>query len=267
MTSSRPSILCLHGSGTSAEIFQIQTIRLRRELDAHFNFVFLDGPIEAAAGPGVLPVFEGLGPYRSWMPRQVEDQRDPDSPCAVMPPETAAVLERAIQAEIARNGRGFVGVMGFSMGARLAAGLLLDQQQKQKLEQQQDGGGQSEAGSDPQRQQQQQQKKKTTADNHSFKFGIFVCGTLPPIQSLHPADETGIDATERYSKVDVPSLHVIGFDDPWYKEGDTLSSRHFDESITKVFRFKMGHHFPINKEENAMVINEIFKMEKEARSA
>lgn len=59
----KPAILCLHGGGTTGDIFHIQTIRLRRELSDKFDFVFVDAPFERVAGPNVLPVFEGAGPF------------------------------------------------------------------------------------------------------------------------------------------------------------------------------------------------------------
>lgn len=31
-----------------------------------FEFIFLDGPMESAAGPGVLPMFSGQEPYYCW---------------------------------------------------------------------------------------------------------------------------------------------------------------------------------------------------------
>lgn len=62
-----PTILCLHGGGTSSTIFNIQTIRLQRALSSNFSFIFLDAPFESPAGPGVLPVFEGCGPFYRWL--------------------------------------------------------------------------------------------------------------------------------------------------------------------------------------------------------
>ncbi|CAK3733238.1 Hypothetical predicted protein [Lecanosticta acicola] len=58
-------ILCLHGAGTSAEIFKSQTSALRWKLDeTEYKFDFLDAPHPWKPGPGVGPFFDG--PYYSW---------------------------------------------------------------------------------------------------------------------------------------------------------------------------------------------------------
>jgi pimeloyl-ACP methyl ester carboxylesterase len=79
----KPRILCLHGGGTSAYIFAVQTIRLRRLLP-QYEFIFVSGPFESVAGPGVLPYFEGMGPFYRWrraargarVPMTEQDLRD-----------------------------------------------------------------------------------------------------------------------------------------------------------------------------------------------
>ncbi|KAL8724354.1 MAG: hypothetical protein Q9181_006865, partial [Wetmoreana brouardii] len=114
-TADLPCLLCLHGGGTSAYIFNIQTRRLQRALAKHFRFVFVDAPFECPAGPGVLPFFEGLGPYRRWID---ENGSDEDK------------VRPLIRKTIAEDGGNFVGVLGFSQGARLALGLLHEKEEK-----------------------------------------------------------------------------------------------------------------------------------------
>jgi hypothetical protein len=67
MSKPLPRILCLHGGGVSGQIFRIQTARLRNALRDHFTFFFVDAPFPAEPGPGVLPFFEGCGPYYKWV--------------------------------------------------------------------------------------------------------------------------------------------------------------------------------------------------------
>ncbi|KAK2059494.1 oxidoreductase [Colletotrichum caudatum] len=136
----RPKILCLHGGGASAMIFQIQLIRLSRVLEPQFEFVFLDGPIEGEPGPGVLPVFEGCGPYRRW----VMDDPSLAAEEAQLQKETAMEL---LKVYVQQTGP-YVGLMGFSQGARAAASLLLEQQRQPFVP-------------------------------YSL-FGVFLCGTYPP---------------------------------------------------------------------------------------
>lgn len=115
----KPAILCLHGSGTNETIFKIQTIRIQRLVGNEFEFVFANGPFESGPGPGVLPSFEGCGPYFRWT-----EQRG----ASETPEETRTLLSRLAKEQILKDGRGFVGVLGFSQGAKLATGLLLEEQ-------------------------------------------------------------------------------------------------------------------------------------------
>ncbi|KAK6221251.1 oxidoreductase [Colletotrichum tabaci] len=118
----RPKILCLHGGGSSGMIFQIQLVRLSRVLEPRFEFVFLEGPIECDAGPGVLPVFEGCGPYRRW----VSD--DPSTPADEFARQKETAME-LLKVYVQQTGP-YVGVLGFSQGARAAASVLLEQQRR-----------------------------------------------------------------------------------------------------------------------------------------
>lgn len=82
--------------------------------------VFLDGPFECPAGPGVLPFFEGCEPYRTW--------RMASGVGGIAAPETVTAIDEAMKKQIATTGRPFVGAMGFSQGGTVTAGLLLRQQ-------------------------------------------------------------------------------------------------------------------------------------------
>ncbi len=185
-----PSLLCLHGGGTSAAIFSIQTGRLRRALAKHFRFVFVDGPFECPAGPGVLPFFQGMGPYRRWISEDGDDGT-------------------------------FVGVLGFSQGARLALGLL-----------------------------HEKQEKHPEAFNN-FGFGVFICGTYPPLgmgSALFPVTPTAQFESQYWDAkheriVDVPSIHVIGERDPYARKSRLLARCSEPKSAT-VIEFNTGHHLP-----------------------
>jgi len=203
----KPAILCLHGSGTSAAIFNIQTIRLQRELRQQFRLVFLDAPFEVPPGPGVLPVFEGFEPYLAWTKR--------GDKLANRAEETTEILQRAIANEISTTGRHFVGVMGFSEGARVGSGLLL-QQEQQELE----GKQKREDG---------------------FLFGIFLMGTSPPLIST----SASLDDVQRIS---IPTLHILGTDDPWCGLSMGLWHDYSERALARLIELPVGHHLPVLKE-------------------
>ncbi|KAF2969145.1 hypothetical protein GQX73_g4382 [Xylaria multiplex] len=106
-----PKILCLHGSGTSAAIFRIQAIRLSRILQSHFELVYVDGFIDTPPGPGVLPFFEGMEPYKRWLTDKDGHEENPW-------PDLGKLVEL-----FNRNGP-FVGIIAFSQGAKAATYLL-----------------------------------------------------------------------------------------------------------------------------------------------
>jgi predicted esterase len=216
----KPALLCLHGGGTNSMIFNIQTVRIQRALAPYFEFVFLDGPLEGEPGPGVMPIFEGFEPYRRWHVKGVDFK----------PAQTVAVLQNAMDERRRKDGRGFVGALGFSQGARVVAGLLLEQQMKQQR-----GEG----------------KEKGLA------FGVMFNGTTPPLA----ADLTDSEKAER---IGVPCLHVVGTDDPWREEGLQLYRKHFDPQTASLMEFKVGHRLPVREEDTAKVTSEILRMYAEA---
>lgn len=112
-----PTILCLHGSGTSAAIFKVQTLKIQWALKDHFNFIYIDAPFVTAPGPGVLPFFADSGPFYAWQPC---DTTIPER----MRRETSQLLKETF-AQCSAAGGPVVAVLGFSQGARVATGLLL----------------------------------------------------------------------------------------------------------------------------------------------
>ncbi|KAI0023986.1 serine hydrolase FSH [Xylariomycetidae sp. FL0641] len=129
-TTALPRILCLHGGGTNARIFTAQCRVLSRFLAPHFRLVFAEAPFASAPGPDVLSVYAADGPFKRWL-RWLESHtgHPADDGAAV------AALDGALGAAMrADPGTGpWVGLLGFSQGAKLAASLLLRQQQLRLL--------------------------------------------------------------------------------------------------------------------------------------
>ncbi|KAH0536598.1 hypothetical protein FGG08_006531 [Glutinoglossum americanum] len=247
-----PRILCLHGSGSSAAIFSVQSRRIRRALRYHFRFVFVNGPFETTAGPGVL---RGTGPYYRWMPGRrawggLEATEEQDA--------EMRVVRKLLSEELAReDGEPFVGIMGFSQGALLTTAVLL----------------------------QHQLKERTKIPQ--LKFAILLCGTYHPrIWSCFPEDRWSdlssrlgslrITQSEVYSDSDsgfssdagsdsdspqsstsststgslgdyrrrvlIPSIHAQGLGDPWLPESRMLVGQCYDPRTSKVVEFEGGHH-------------------------
>ena len=209
-----PRLLCLHGGGTSALIFKIQTRRLQWALRSLFKFVFVDGPFESGPGPGVLPAFAGCEPYFAWL--------KPNSPT---PEQDQMRVRQALKKAIKEDGGEFVGLVGFSQGARLTAGLLADQVE----------------GNAPE-------------GIPLWKFGVMLCGSFPPLsislaRSPSAKPSQGVDEHGETREPDqdeiihVPSVLVRGTLDPHCEKGRRLV-KYFDPETANVLVFKMGHHLP-----------------------
>jgi len=208
-----PRILCLHGGGTSALIFKIQTRRIQYALRNKFNFVFVDAPFESGPGPGVLPVFEECGPYYQWIyaPNPLMGQK-----------RVRQVLREAIKAD----GGEFVGLLGFSQGGRLTAGLLADLQNKEDT------------------------------NLPAWKFGVCLCASYPPYSLDYArkvaageewkgeSDGNGeIREPEAHELIRIASVHVRGTDDPHLEKGRRLV-KYFDKETLTSMEFKMSHNLP-----------------------
>ncbi|KAI1102914.1 serine hydrolase FSH [Jackrogersella minutella] len=105
--------LCLHGMGTSAEIFETQTGPLRQALGKNHDFEFYEGEHEVPAAPGIDTVFN-CEVYKAWY-----------DPCL-----GASTHRKAIELlrDIVDEDGPFDGCIGFSQGAALLASLLLSNQ-------------------------------------------------------------------------------------------------------------------------------------------
>lgn len=116
-----------------------------------------------------------------------------------------------------------MGVLGFSQGARLAAGLLLGEQVRRRE-------GETEYG-----------------------FGVFLNGTCPPL-----AYEMGEE--ERGQRIKRPVLVVVGKEDPWREDGRRLYGDHCVGETAKLFEFEVGHRLPTEGEDTERIAGEILRM-------
>jgi predicted esterase len=214
-TAHLPAILCLHGGGSNATVFKIQTRRLYWRLSSRFRFVFVQAPIEGAAGWGMLPVFESLAPFYRWVSRRFQAG---ESDVEVAPTEEVAVVDELVLRTMERNGgrESFVGVMGFSQGARLAAGMLL---------------------------RQQLEIKEHGFSKWRFKFGVIIGGPFPPIGLVPESMKLDYSVMAQ-----MPTLHAWGRDDQ-VRKGARKMADVCDNPNTFVMDFEGGHHLPLKDDE------------------
>ncbi|KAH7018066.1 serine hydrolase FSH [Microdochium trichocladiopsis] len=123
---SKPRILCLHGGGTNARIFKAQCRVLSRVLDPWFRLVYAEAPFESQPGPDVLSVYADCGPFKRWLRWKPEH-------AAITDEDVVAAIDEALAEAMSEDDDAgatgeWVGLLGFSQGAKLAASLMFRQQ-------------------------------------------------------------------------------------------------------------------------------------------
>ncbi|RMZ77296.1 hypothetical protein DV737_g4458, partial [Chaetothyriales sp. CBS 132003] len=124
-----PRILCLHGGGVNSVIFrtQLRAFLAHPLLSSRYRFVFVDAPFACDEGVGVYPVYADWGPFKRWSRWLTTHPTIEPADCQA---QIWAALEAAMHADSAVLGAtgAWVGVLGFSQGAKLACSLLYEQQ-------------------------------------------------------------------------------------------------------------------------------------------
>lgn len=198
-----PRILCLHGGGSNARIFQAQCRALRAELSPHFRLVFANAPYPSEPGPDVTSVYKSFGPFRRWLR---SGPHHPYIPAREAVEDIGDALTMAMNESDHQGATGdWAGVMGFSQGAKMAASLFL-------------------------RQQVHAAKLGTDSAVSNFRFAVLMAGR-PPLVSLDPqvlSDPALLDASQYPSHqvplsaskcqeeniLRLPTIHIHGREDP-----------------------------------------------------
>lgn len=206
-----PAILMLHGGGSNATVFKIQSRRLIWNLEKQFRFVFAQAPIEGTPGFGMLPVFASCAPFYRWVNRRFKAG---ESDQETTPREEVEAVDRIIAKVMQENGgvESFRGIIGFSQGARLVSGLLL----RQKIQERDQG-----------------------ASGWKFKFGVMIGGPFPPICLAETVDVRDYELLK-----EVPTVHAWGRDDH-VKPGCEELMRACDSDHCFQMDFEGGHHLPL----------------------
>ncbi|KAJ8106231.1 hypothetical protein OPT61_g9674 [Boeremia exigua] len=277
-----PRILCLHGGGTNAQIFRLQCRVLSQHLSPSFRLCYVQAPFPSPGHPDILAVYGNYGPFRSWFPgtlpdhmrqddgakrkgewaREVDEDSDSDSveeedvySDATVALRIQEALHGAMKEDDAKGATGeWVGLMGFSQGARVCASLLHLQQRKQQ----------------PHHYHAHDILERFWP---VFRFGVLIAGrgplvSLAPHQDI-PRGLVGAAAamTElglQYSVavgdrklVQVPTIHLHGLLDPGLEHHRRFVVECFDARSVVVRDWKGGHRVPIRTEDVSMLVREI----------
>ncbi|KAH9905502.1 serine hydrolase-domain-containing protein [Xylariomycetidae sp. FL2044] len=119
--SNKPVMIMLHGAGSSGDILGVQTHSIAKELSKSYELVFLDGPDPSAPGPGVLPLFDDMPGYYSWLSTINRDSSVTTRLTEVF--KVARYIEKQLDAQKIDPAR-VETIFGFSQGALVAMTML-----------------------------------------------------------------------------------------------------------------------------------------------
>ncbi|KAF2459873.1 citrinin biosynthesis oxidoreductase CtnB [Lineolata rhizophorae] len=239
-----PRLLCLHGGGVTGDVFRAQARSLTRQLSPYFRLVFADGPFLCDPGPGILPVYADWGPFRRWL-RWLPAHDEIDKESAVE--EIGFALRTAMERD---DGRGeWVGLVGFSQGAKLAASLLFEAQARAEAEEQH--AEEEEGGLDwlPR-----------------WKFAVLLAGRHPLVslspRTAHPALVSAAAISEGFDypgevedKLRLPTVHVHGLQDPGLHLHRRLLRQYCDKDTVTVVEWEGSHRVPIKMNDIVPIVD------------
>ncbi|KAH7382264.1 serine hydrolase FSH [Pyrenochaeta sp. MPI-SDFR-AT-0127] len=238
----KPTLLAFHGSGSNATVHTVQLARLMRVIKPYFNIESVEAPFPSPAGPGVLPFFDGCGPFKRWLPPSEKvtiDAMKRGESTNAMAPEVEDLVRSTVR-KVQSEGGKVVGLIGFSQGTKVVAGLLRGTQLRRALG--------NDAGSE--------------LDWLDFNFALSVCGSYPPPlipqsvvkklgSSARSADEQN---ALLLSKITIPTFHVQGTQDEWHWAGKGLIEGHYEVGKGgELVEWDMGHHYPVPAEESERI--------------
>ncbi|KAM7215434.1 citrinin biosynthesis oxidoreductase CtnB [Rhypophila decipiens] len=248
-----PRILCLHGGGVNAKVFGWQCRSIIRVLTPYFRLVFADGPFECHPHPDIVPVYGEHGPFYRWL--RWMDRHEP------VPAHEAckSVLEGLQKFMDADEGTGeWVGVLGFSQGAKIAGSLLWSQEWFKEKDNTRGGKA------------------------VEFKFGVVMAGSAPTVmldprppkdqsvpRYVETADKTSLSFSDWPSLAEVdggehvitlPTLHVHGLADPGLERHRKLLELYCKRGTTKLVEWGGDHRLPIKTADVEPVTGKIMEM-------
>ncbi|KAL4876964.1 serine hydrolase FSH [Aspergillus karnatakaensis] len=247
-----PRLLCLHGGGTNARIFRSQCRMLRAKLSPYYRLVFAEAPFLTTPGPDVVSVYEKWGPFRSWLPPGFPSHGNPhDGPVPFSESEKACQLvirsiEGAIESAMSEDDRlgatgDWVGVLGFSQGAKMAASLLLRAQNFPGYE---------------------SLRRHKTRGRVDYKFAVLLAGRAPMVSlTLDEIDDFGMGMGMGFglepATLHLPTVHVHGLRDPGLELHRELLDYGCETGSARVVEWDGEHRVPIRSEEVMAVVDAV----------
>ncbi|KAL2813216.1 serine hydrolase FSH [Aspergillus cavernicola] len=242
-----PRILCLHGGGTNANIFYAQCRILREGLGGIFRLCFADAPFFSEPGPDVTQVYRHRGPFRRWL--RFKREHGPLDADAIVGAIDAA-LEAAIRADDEKGATGeWVGLLGFSQGAKMCASLLFRQQV------------QGASNNAPIR----------------FRFAVLLAGRGPLVSlvpdrvmapslvdAAHLGFQVWVDRRSQEHVLRLPTIHVHGMQDGGLPLHRAMLEDYCDQRYARMVQWDGGHRVPVKTKVVKAIVHEIVTVARES---
>ncbi|KAF2025800.1 hypothetical protein EK21DRAFT_75602 [Setomelanomma holmii] len=252
-----PRILCLHGGGVNAAIFEAQSRALVRHLQHSFRMVWADAPFFCDPHADIIGVYGSYAPFRRWL-RWLPEHAAIDAESCIA--EIGYAIRTAMEDDDRAGGTGeWVGLMGFSQGAKLSASLLLEQQARE---------------SQAQREKTDTAPGLTGVAGVDWRFGILLAGRAPlsnlspdllNSQALVGAGEISegfefCKAVDGEAKLHKPTLHVHGTADPGLHLHRKLLHEYCEQGTATLVEWDGAHRIPIKTKDVDRVVEAIYDL-------
>jgi len=234
-------VLCLHGKGTSGEIFSAQTVSFRQLMgdDIHFDFHFVDGPLDSSSAPGI-DIFYGPPYYAFWEGENV----------------TEIQAAREWLADLIAKSGPYDGVMMFSQGCMLGASMLLRHQIQTPHQPPPFKFAIFICGGAPLREMEslgysiapnvwERDRSSRSALQHKAALSTILSqgsARWTEVDTSITAEDLADEITGPYL-IKIPSVHIYGRKDPRYYAGMQLSNL-FDKQTQRTYDHQGGHEIP-----------------------
>jgi predicted esterase len=249
-----PRILCLHGGGVNAAIYKVQSRALIRHLQHSFRLVWADGPFLCEPHPDVIEVYGSYAPFRRWL-RWLPEHAEIGAESCI--DEIGYALRTAMEDDDRDGGTGeWVGLMGFSQGAKLSASLLFEQQAREE------GAQKARHLVAP----------GSAMPNIVWRFGILLAGRAP-LSNLNPliissealVSAGGLSEGFQFCKeVDdgailrKPTLHVHGTADPGLHLHRKLLDDYCERGSATLVEWDGAHRIAIKTKDVNRIVDAIY---------
>jgi predicted esterase len=221
-----PRIMCLHGGGTNTRIFRAQCRVLERMLRPHFRLCYAQAPFFSQAGPDVQSVYSDFGPFRAWL------RWSPDNAVGEVDgvsEEIIAAIDSAMEEDNSYGADGeWVGLLGFSQGAKICASILHSQQERAR------------------------------GQHHwpNFRFAMLIAGR-GPLVALHSAKSNAARDASRLAHLHIPTIHVHGLNDPNLHLHRRLFYEHCKGNSASLIEWDGGHRVPVKTGHVRTLVDEV----------